>query len=60
MEEGFLLDRDKQSRVQTWYQGAPERWWFGALKLRGRPRFRVATRRCRRCGYLESFAAEPG
>ena len=59
MVEGFLIDRDKADRVQTWYEGTVEKYWFGALKLRGRPHYDVITRRCRRCGFLESFAPEP-
>jgi hypothetical protein len=62
MVDGFLVDRRKgpNAELPTWYEGAPSWWWFGALKLGGRARFRVRSRRCRRCGYLESFATEPG
>jgi hypothetical protein len=60
MVDGFLIDRDKADRVQTWFEGEVSKYWFGALRLRGRARFEVVTRRCRRCGFLESFATEPG
>ena len=62
MVGGFLVDRDRgpSSELPIWYEGEPTRWWFGVLKLGGRAKFRVETRRCRRCGYLESFAATPG
>jgi ribosomal protein S27AE len=59
MVDGFLLDRDKADRVQTWFEGEVSKYWFGMLRLRGRARFGVLTRRCRRCGFLESFATGP-
>ena len=58
MEEGFLMDRSHRSsgKPSEWIEGKPERsFWFGT-KTRGKSRIRVATYRCGRCGYLESFA----
>lgn len=61
MVDGFLIDRLQRhvSALPTWVAGEPARWWWGGLKLRGRERFEVLTRRCRRCGRLESFATAP-
>ncbi len=58
MEEGFLLDHTQRhvTRLPTWVEGEAQLSWWGALKTRGRKRYEVRTRRCRRCGYLESFA----
>jgi hypothetical protein len=60
MQEGFVIDRShgNSATLPVWASGAPERHWFRGLKLRGRARFRVLTRRCRRCGLLESFALD--
>jgi hypothetical protein len=58
MEEGFVLDYTHGARVQSeWVQGAPEksRWGTG-VKLKGRLKVPVATYRCTKCGYLESYA----
>lgn len=57
MEEGFLLDRSHNAfRVAQWAEGAPAFWFFQILKMGGRRRIPVRTLRCRRCGFLESFA----
>ena len=44
--------------VSQWVAGEPETsWWMGGgLKLRGKEQLPVTTYRCRRCGYLESYA----
>lgn len=42
--------------VAKWIAGEPERSIWTGLKLRGKERLNVATFRCRRCGYLESYA----
>ena len=58
MEQGFLLDeRDGNMKdVTDWVEGAPEKGWFGTVKVRGKRRLAVETHRCMRCGYLESYA----
>ena len=57
MEEGFILDNSHGARLQSeWIEGAPERSWWAGLKLKGRDKVPVATFRCSRCGYLESYA----
>jgi ribosomal protein S27AE len=58
MAEGFVLDRAQGSvGVASWVEGAPE-WsaWTG-VRLRGRPQSAIATWRCGRCGFLESYAS---
>jgi predicted Zn-ribbon and HTH transcriptional regulator len=57
MEEGFVLDNAHAARLQSeWVQGAPEEGWFGNVKLKGRLQLSIATFRCPKCGYLESYA----
>jgi len=57
MEEGFLLDSTHNAvRVAHWAEGAPAYWFLKVLKMKGRRRLPVRTLRCRRCGFLESFA----
>jgi len=55
MAEGFLADRadNHSSRLPSWYEGAPEKGWFGALKVWKRAHLDVLARRCRKCGLLE-------
>jgi hypothetical protein len=57
MEPGFVLDETRnQHAVATWIEGAPESSFWMGIKLRGKQRLPVTTYRCRRCGYLESYA----
>jgi hypothetical protein len=59
MREGFLIDRAHNSaRVARWAEGAPEYWFLGMLRLRGRRQLPIRTFRCSKCGFLESYAAE--
>jgi hypothetical protein len=59
MDEGFLVDRRrKRNDLPIWVEGEPVRWFWGSLKLRGRVRYHATTRRCGKCGYLESFALD--
>jgi predicted nucleic-acid-binding Zn-ribbon protein len=57
-EAGFLLEqRDGNMRgVTEWIEGAPEKGWFGSIKVRQKRQLEVETHRCTRCGYLESYA----
>jgi hypothetical protein len=59
MSEGLIADQTNQSAaaVPIWVEGEPERNFWTGLKLRGKPRFDVATWRCSRCGFLEQYAA---
>ena len=57
MERGFLVDESYGTRsVPKWLEGEPEKCIWTGLKLRGKNRLDVSTYRCRRCGYLESYA----
>ena len=57
MEVGFVVDEGYGTRtVAKWVAGEPERSMWTGLKLRGKAKQDVATYRCKRCGYLESYA----
>jgi hypothetical protein len=58
MTEGFILDSTDHARLQSeWIEGPPDKSrWMGTMKVKGRARLPVATFRCSKCGYLESFA----
>ncbi len=62
METGFVVDKadGNMPGLGYWYSGVPEKAWWGGLKTKGRDKHIVTTWRCRRCGYLESYAvAQP-
>jgi hypothetical protein len=57
MESGYILDEGYGTRtVGQWVAGEPERSMWTGLKLRGKVKQDVVTYRCKRCGYLESYA----
>ena len=57
MELGFLLEhRDGMKDLTEWIEGAPEKGWFGSVKVKRKRQRAVETHRCTRCGYLESYA----
>ena len=57
METGYIVDEGYGTRtVAKWIEGAPERSMWTGLKTRGKDKLDIATYRCRRCGYLESYA----
>lgn len=57
MERGFLRDSHQhQVRTARWFEGEPEKSFFGGLKTKGKRTYDVTTYRCGRCGYLESYA----
>ena len=57
MEAGYVVDEGYGTRtVSKWIEGAPEPSMWTGLKLRGKDKLEVTTYRCRRCGYLESYA----
>jgi hypothetical protein len=59
MERGFLLDQGHGTyTLPHWVEGEPVKSIWTGLKLRGKARLRVATWRCRRCGYIESYAPD--
>ena len=56
MEPGFVVDEGYGKKVAAkWVAGEPQKSFWTGLKLRGSEQI-VATYRCRRCGYLESYA----
>lgn len=58
MEEGFVRDGADggQERVARWVEGHPEKAFWTGIRLKGKRQLDVATWRCSRCGYLESYA----
>jgi len=61
MERGFVLEQGHGTfAVTDWVAGEPVKSFWTGLRIRGRTRLPMATWRCRRCGYLESYAGEAG
>jgi len=58
MDEGYIVDHTHggSRTVSHWVEGAPERSIWMGLKIADRRSFSVATFRCQRCGFLESYA----
>jgi hypothetical protein len=57
MEAGYIVDQGYGTNaVPKWVAGVPEKSIWVGLKLRKRQQIEVSTYRCRRCGYLESYA----
>ncbi len=57
MEPGFIVDEGYgKSVIAKWVAGEPQKSFWRGLRLRGNEQIEVATYRCRRCGYLESYA----
>ena len=57
MERGFIIDEGYGKRtVPRWVLGEAEVSAWTGLKIRGKDKLDVTTYRCRRCGYLESYA----
>jgi hypothetical protein len=58
MEVGYVEDAGDHGMavVSHWRSGAPRKAWWGGLKTKGVEKRAVSTFRCRRCGYLESYA----
>lgn len=58
MAEGFMIDQGYGTvHVKAWQSGRPRKsFWFGVKQVKADQK-EVATFRCDRCGYLESFAA---
>jgi hypothetical protein len=58
MEEGFTLDVTHGGSLQSrWVEGKPQRSFWTGLKVSRDQMHPVATFRCIRCGYLESYIA---
>ena len=62
MEEGYLLESKHGNARDTtrWVEGEPERSFWTGLKLKGHAMLPVETFRCKRCGFLESYARDGG
>jgi hypothetical protein len=59
MSEGYIVDHTHGgTRVAGWVEGEPVKSVWVGLKLGGKTQIEIATWRCRRCGYLESYASE--
>ncbi len=60
METGFLLELgDGNYRMQgSWMEGQPERSLFFGLKLKSKRILPIKALRCKRCGFLELYAAD--
>lgn len=56
MAEGFVpTEKSSMPTVNMWIEGAPQKGWWGNVKLPGKP-IPIATWRCQRCGFLENYA----
>ena len=59
MTEGFIMDVSHGAvLVPRWVAGKPERSFWSGTKVTGKEQCKVATYRCPKCGYLESYAEE--
>jgi predicted nucleic-acid-binding Zn-ribbon protein len=57
MADGFIVDEGYGKYDQArWQEGQPVKRWWGSLKVQKGELIGVRTLRCRRCGYLESYA----
>ena len=57
MAEGFVVDHTHGgASVSAWVEGEPRKSFWTGLKLGGKTPVDIQTWRCRRCGYLESYA----
>jgi hypothetical protein len=59
MTEGFITDQGHGLIVvPNWVEGPPRTSAWVGVRLSGKARSQVSTWRCRRCGFLENYAAE--
>jgi hypothetical protein len=57
MDEGFIKDETHGSAYASkWVEGPPEKSFWTGTKIRGKKQVEIATFRCSKCGYLESYA----
>jgi hypothetical protein len=57
MEPGYTIDIGYGTKaLPKWVAGQPQKSVWTGLKLGGKDQLEVTTYRCRRCGYLESYA----
>ena len=58
MEPGYMIDVGYGTKtVPKWVAGLPQKSIWTGLKLSARDQVDVSSYRCRRCGYLESYAS---
>ena len=56
IEEGYQLDKGYgETHLSGWIRGRPEKKWYG-YKFATANRLVSSQYRCKRCGYLESYA----
>ena len=54
MQAGYVADAsDGTALVSSWYEGVPEKGFFGGLKLWRKTKTEITTYRCSTCGFLE-------
>ena len=57
MAEGFVIDEGYgTAHVSTWQEGEPRRSIWTGIKKSKENQAKVTTWRCKRCGFLESYA----
>ena len=59
MAQGFVMDKGIPGgsvSAPEWADGVPKPCFWTGLSMGGRERHEVATFRCPKCGYLESYA----
>jgi len=57
MEVGYVPEaKDHSMKPEMWVEGAPQKAWWGGLKMAGKRKLTIETWRCGRCAYLESYA----
>jgi predicted nucleic-acid-binding Zn-ribbon protein len=57
LEAGYTIDIGYGTKaLPKWVAGEPQKSIWTGLKLGGKEQLEVTTYRCRRCGYLESYA----
>jgi hypothetical protein len=57
MVDGFVVDHTHGgAAVSSWIEGAPNKSIWVGLKLTGLTPIEITTWRCRRCGFIESYA----
>jgi hypothetical protein len=57
MSDGFVIDIDYGgASVSSWQDGEPRRSKWLGVRRGDNPPVEITTRRCDRCGFLESYA----
>jgi hypothetical protein len=57
MADGFIVDEGYgHYGVSTWHPGQPRKSIWTGIKRSTADQLKISTRRCERCGYLESYA----